>query len=61
MGSNPFSSFCTEEKLLEYGLSLTPGAERDILKKAVKENYTIRQKVIDLTLQLDAATVARAI
>lgn len=46
-----------EEKLIEYGLSIAPAKQREILKKAVKENYTTRLKVIDLVLKLDVSTV----
>jgi len=46
-----------EAKLIEYGLSIIPAKEHDILKKAVKENYTTRLKVIDMVLKLDVSTV----
>ncbi len=46
-----------EAKLIEYGLSIIPAKERDILKKAAKENYTTHQKVIDMVLKLDVSTV----
>lgn len=46
-----------ESKLIEYGLSLAPAKERDILKKSVKDNYTTRLKVIDIVLKLDVSSV----
>ena len=46
-----------ENDLLAYGLSLVPKAERDILSKAVIDNFTVRKKVVDLTMKLDARTV----
>lgn len=46
-----------ESKLIEYGLSIAPAMQRDILKKAVKENYTTRLKVIDMVLKIDVSTV----
>ena len=46
-----------EAKLIEYGLSIIPAKERDILKKAAKENYTTHQKVIDMVLKLDVSTI----
>lgn len=47
----------TEEKLIEYGLSLASAKEREILTKAVKENYKVRIEVIDLAFRLDVSTV----
>ena len=46
-----------EAKLIEYGLSIIPAKDRETLKKAVKENYTTHQKVIDMVLKLDVSTV----
>jgi len=40
----------SESKLIEYGLSLAPAKERDILKKSVL-------KVIDMVLKLDVSSV----
>lgn len=52
-----------EENLISFGLGLIPNKnkeERKILEKAVKEDYTTRLKVIDLTLKLDARTIKKA-
>lgn len=46
-----------EAKLIEYGLSIAPNKQREILKNAVKENYTARLKVIDMVMKLDVSTV----
>lgn len=46
-----------EEKLIRYGLSIVPRHEREVLTKAVKEDYTVRTKVINLALRLDVTTV----
>ncbi len=46
-----------EAKLIGYGLSIAPAREREVLTKAVKENYTTRLKVINLVLKLDVSTV----
>lgn len=46
-----------EAKLIEYGLSIAPDNQRDILERAVKENYTTRLKVIDMVLKLDVSTI----
>ena len=46
-----------EDKLVEYGLSLAPAETQAILKRAVKTNTRVRNKVIDLALRLDASTV----
>jgi hypothetical protein len=46
-----------EDNLVEYGLSIAPKKERDILTKSAKTNYTIRQKIIDLVIRLDVSTV----
>ncbi|HHX67562.1 MAG TPA: hypothetical protein GX708_05840 [Gallicola sp.] len=51
----------TEENLIEYGLSIIPTCyigEKSILERAVKTNYTTRQKVIDLIFKLNTSTVA---
>ena len=50
----------TEENLIEYGLNIIPTCyigEKSILEKAVKTNYTTRQKIIDLVFKLDTSTV----
>jgi len=47
----------SEEKLIEYGLSIAPAYEREILTKAVKTNYSVRLKIIDLVFRLDTSTV----
>lgn len=46
-----------EAKLIEYGLSIVPALEREILAKACQTNFTTRMKVIDLVLKLDVSTV----
>ncbi|WP_163860379.1 hypothetical protein [Paenibacillus elgii] len=46
-----------EDLLLEYGLSMVPKKEKEVLEKAVKEDYTVRKKVINLVLKLDVRTV----
>lgn len=47
-----------EDKLIEFGLSIMPyPEEREILREAVKKDYTARKKVIDLTFRLDVRTV----
>jgi len=46
-----------EAKLIEYGLSIAPAAQREVLKKAVRENYTTRLKLINMVLRLDVSTV----
>jgi len=50
-----------EESLIEYGLNIIPTCfigEKATLQKAVKTNYTTRQKIIDLVFKLDTSTVA---
>lgn len=46
-----------EENLLKYGLSIVPKREKEVLEEAVQNNYTIRMRVIDLTMRLDPRTV----
>ena len=46
-----------ESNLVEYGLSIAPKKEREILEKAARTNYTVRRKIIDLVIKLDARTV----
>lgn len=48
-----------EERLIEYGISIAPAGIRDILAKGAKNNYTTRQKLIDLVLRLDVSTVCK--
>ncbi len=49
-----------EENLVQYGISLMPNIkEKEILREAVSKNYTIRQKVIDLTFSLDTSTLKK--
>lgn len=46
-----------ENKLIDWSLSLLPfPKEREVLN-ANRNNYTIRQKLIDLALKLDASTI----
>lgn len=46
-----------ENVLIEYGLSLVPMHEREILSKAAATNITTRKKIIGLVLRLDVSTV----
>lgn len=46
-----------EDRLIAYGLSLAPAGVRATLERGVKQNATIRQKVIDATYRLDVSTV----
>lgn len=46
-----------EDAMIAYGLSIAPVGIRATLERGVKENYTIRQKVIDLVFRLDVSTV----
>ena len=50
-----------EDNLIDYGLNIIPACyigEKSTLQKAVKTNYTTRQKIIDLVFKLDTSTVA---
>lgn len=47
-----------EDAMIAYGLSIAPPSVRVTLERGVKENYTIRQKVIDLVFRLDVSTVS---
>lgn len=50
-----------EESLIEYGLNIIPTCfigEKATLQRAVKTNYTTRQKVIGLVFKLNTSTVA---
>lgn len=49
--------FSAENKMIEYGLSLAPSNVRATLEKGARANYTTRQKIIELVLRLDTATV----
>lgn len=46
-----------EDAMIAYGISIAPAGIRATLERGVKENYTIRQKVIDLVFRLDVSTV----
>ena len=46
-----------EAKLIKYGLSIAPAHEREVLTEAVKKDYKVREKVLDLALRLDVSTV----
>ena len=46
-----------EEAMIAYGLSIAPAGIRATLERGVKENYTIRLKVIDAVFHLDVSTV----
>ena len=50
-----------EEALVEYALSIAPQATARTLRESVKNNYTIRQKIITLTMKLDTTTVKNKI
>ena len=47
-----------EDRLIAYGLSLAPASVRATLEQGVKQNATIRQKVIDAAYRLDVSTVS---
>lgn len=46
-----------EDAMIAYGLSIAPAGIRATLERGVKENYTIRRKVIDAVFRLDVSTV----
>lgn len=46
-----------ENEMIAYGLSLAPSSVRATLEKGARNNYATRQKIIDLVLRLDTATV----
>ena len=46
-----------EDVMIAYGLSIAPAGIRATLERGVKENYTIRLKVIDAVFHLDVSTV----
>ncbi len=46
-----------EDRMIEYGISLAPAGIRATLEKGAKDNYTTRQKLIDLVFRLDVSTV----
>lgn len=46
-----------EDAMIAYGISIAPAGIRATLERGIKENYTIRQKVIDLVFRLDVSTV----
>lgn len=46
-----------EDAMIAYGLSIAPAPIRATLERGVKENYTIRLKVIDAVFRLDVSTV----
>ena len=46
-----------EDAMIAYGLSIAPAGIRDTLERGVKENYTIRLKVIDAVFRLDVSSV----
>lgn len=49
--------FSAENEMIEYGLSLAPSSVRVTLEKGARNNYTTRQKIIELVLRLDTSTV----
>lgn len=46
-----------EDAMIAYGLSIAPAGIRATLERGIKENYTIRLKVIDAVFRLDVSTV----
>lgn len=48
-----------EDALLEYGLAIVPAAVSKVLREPSAKNYRVREKMIDLVLRLDAATVVQ--
>ena len=46
-----------EDAMIAYGLRIAPAGIRAKLERGVKENYTIRLKVIDAVFHLDVSTV----
>ena len=46
-----------EDALIEYGLSIVPVSIARTLRDGIRNNYTIRQKLITTTLKLNTATV----
>ena len=46
-----------EDAMIAYGLSIAPAGIRATLERGVKENYTIRLKLIDAVFHLDVSTV----
>ena len=46
-----------EDAMIAYGLSIAPAGIRATLERGVKENYTIRIKVIDAVFHLVVSTV----
>lgn len=46
-----------EDVMIAYGLSIVPAGIRATLERGIKENYTIRLKVIDAVFRLDVSTV----
>ena len=48
-----------EDRMIEYGLSIAPAGIRATLAKGAKDNYSTRQKLIDLVFRLDVSTVPR--
>lgn len=47
-----------EDSMIAYGISIAPAGIRATLERGVKENYTIRLKVIDAVFRLDVSTVS---
>lgn len=46
-----------EENLVSFGLSIAPASVREALARGAKTNVTIRKKLIDIILRLDASTI----
>ncbi len=46
-----------EDAVIDFGISLAPASIRGTLERGTKENYTIRQKLIDAVFKLDVSTI----
>lgn len=46
-----------EDSMIKFALSIAPASIKGTLERGVKENYTIRKKMIDYTFQLDTSTL----
>lgn len=47
----------TEDRLIQYGLSIAPAGVREVLQRGIKQNACTRMKLIDLVFRLDVSTV----
>lgn len=49
-----------EDHLIGFALSLVPDhAERTVLERATRENYTVRMRVLERAVNLDVSTIKR--